>query len=73
MVPLTFIKGIIGRINRQKGNSRKLAKLKDVKIPEDVHTRLTKFKGELTTATGKNISYGDTINYLLDNQKEKPK
>lgn len=47
-----------------------MAKLKDVKIPEEVHTRLTKFKGDLINKTGKNLSLGDAINYLLDNQKK---
>lgn len=43
--------------------------MKNVKIPEEVYVRLTKFKGKLTTKTGKNTSYGDAITYLLDVQE----
>jgi hypothetical protein len=42
-----------------------------MKIPEEVYTRLTKFKGKLTSITGKNFSYGDAITYLLDKQEGK--
>jgi predicted CopG family antitoxin len=47
-----------------------MVKLTNVKIPDEVYTRLTKFKGALTNKTGKNYSYGETITYLLDNHKE---
>jgi predicted CopG family antitoxin len=47
--------------------------LKNVKIPDDIYTRLTKFKGELTSDKGRNFSYGDTIDYLLNNNKKAKK
>jgi hypothetical protein len=50
-----------------------VAKLKNLKIPENIYTDLTKFKGELTSDSGKNCSYGDAISHLLESQKAKKK
>jgi hypothetical protein len=48
----------------------KVGKLTNLTIPDEVYTRLTRFKGRLTDKTGKNFSYGSAITYLLDKEEK---
>jgi hypothetical protein len=44
-----------------------------IKVSEENSKRLWSLAGELQTEQGSNQSPDDAINYLFDNQKEKPK
>jgi len=46
--------------------------MKTLKIREETHRELTKFKGQLTAKTGKEASYDDAIAELLRIAKRMP-
>jgi hypothetical protein len=46
---------------------------KTIKVTESNRKRITALAGELTSHDGEHHSHNDAINYLFDNQKEKPK
>lgn len=48
-----------------------MEKLKTLKIKVETHEELTKIKGMLMQKTGKEVTYDDTIMWLIENMKER--